>query len=295
MKKLPVLLAMSVFCLISIGRAAEEPPVVDVWPGAVPGEKGDVGEEKLLPPKEESRPVERLSNVTRPTITVYRPGDEKNTGAAVLICPGGGYHILAMDLEGTEVADWLNSIGVTGIVLKYRVPRRQDRPKHLAPLQDAQRAMSLARARTGQWGINPERIGILGFSAGGHLSAATSTNFDRRAYEPIDEIDKTSCRPDFTVLVYPAYLIEGEGFAPEIRVGPKTPPTFFAHAGDDRISSENSVRTYLALKQAGVPAELHVFATGGHGFGLRPSENACSNWPRLCEQWMKSRGLLDRE
>ncbi len=272
--------------------AAEKPPTLNVWPGTAPGEKGDVGEEHYIPPRAEARPVKRLTDVTQPTITVYRPSDEKNTGAAVLICPGGGYHILAMDLEGTEVAEWLNSIGVTAIVLKYRVPRRKDRPKHEAPLQDAQRAMSLVRANAAKWGIDPNRIGILGFSAGGHLSATTSTNFDRRQYDAIDDVDQVSCRPDFAVLVYPAYLLEGEKFAPEIRVSPQTPPTFFVHAGDDRISSENSARMYLALKQAGVPAELHIFSRGGHGFGLRPTENACTGWPRLCEQWMKAQGLL---
>jgi len=277
---------------VSAIRAAEEPPVLDVWPGQAPGEKGDVGEEKLLPAREEARPVQRLTNVTRPTITVYHPKDPDAAKTAVLICPGGAYHILAIDLEGEEVAAWLNSIGVTGVVLKYRVPRRKDQPKHLAPLQDAQRAMSLVRSKADNWGIAPDRIGILGFSAGGHLSAATSTNFDRRQYDPIDDVDQVSCRPDFAVLVYPAYLIEGVGFAPEIRVGEQTPPTFFVHAGDDRISPSNSIRTYLALRQAGVPAELHVYAGGGHGFGLRPSDHPCSTWPQRCEQWMRSQGLL---
>ncbi len=283
-----------------LSSSAAEPPKMNVWPDTVPGEKGDIGDEQLLPPQGE-RPVDRLTNVTVPTITVYKPSEVKDTGAAVLICPGGGYHILAMDLEGTEVADWLNSIGVTGIVLKYRVPRRKDREKHLAPLQDAQRAMSLVRQQADQWGIAKDRIGILGFSAGGHLAATASTNFDQRAYEAIDDTDKISCRPDFTVLVYPAYLTgEGanasnSGLAPEIRVSDKTPPTFFAHAGDDRIGPENSITMYLALKQAGVPAELHVYGNGGHGFGLRPSEHPCSTWPQRCEQWMRSRGLLSAE
>ena len=271
--------------------AAEKPVVLDVWPGKAPGEKGDIGEEKVLPPQG-GKPVRRLTNVTRPTIAVYRP--QKNTGTAVLICPGGAYNILAMDLEGEEVAAWLNSIGVTGIVLKYRVPARKDQPRYLAPLQDAQRAMSLVRARAKDWGVDPGRIGILGFSAGGHLSAATSTNHDRRQYEPVDEVDKTSCRPDFTVLVYPAYLTAKDGLAPEIRVSGQTPPTFFAHAGDDRISPENSIAMFLALKRAGVPGELHVYASGGHGFGLRPTENPCSTWPQRCEQWMRARGLLGK-
>jgi len=288
-------IAVAVWLLASLVHAAEGPPAIELWPGDVPGEKGDIGEEKVLPQKEGQRQVVRLTNVTRPTVTVYRPEKEKDTGAAVLICPGGGYHILAMDLEGTEVAEWLNASGVTGIVMKYRVPRRKDRPKHLAPLQDAQRAMSTIRSNAEKWGIDPERIGILGFSAGGHLAASASTNFEKRQYDPIDAVDEVSCRPDFTVLVYPAYLLEGESLAPEIRVTSQTPPTFFVHAGDDRISPENSVRMYLALKQAGVPAELHVFKGGGHGFGLRPSDDPCSGWPRLCEGWMKAEGILTNE
>lgn len=274
---------------------AAEPFTLSVWPGKVPGETGDIGEEKFQPPRAKGKPVKRLSNVTKPTITVYRPEKEQGTGVAVLICPGGGYNILAWDLEGTEVADWLNSIGVTGIVLKYRVPRRKDREKQDAPLQDAQRAMSLVRKHADKWGIDSKRIGILGFSAGGHLSAAASTNFDQRHYDSIDEVDSISCRPDFAVLVYPAYLTSDDGLASEIRVTGETPPTFLAHASDDGISSENSIAMYLALKKAKVPAELHIYASGGHGFGLRPSENPASNWPQRCEQWMRSRGLLQVE
>ena len=231
--------------------------------------------------------------MTKPTITVYRPKKEQDTGAATLICPGGGYNILAWDLEGTEVADWLNTIGVTGIVLKYRVPRRPGREKHDAPLQDAQRAMSLVRKHADQWGIDANRIGILGFSAGGHLSAATSTNFDKRSYDAVDKVDSVSCRPDFAVLIYPAYLMDGDKMSPEIRVTEKTPQTFFAHASDDGISSENSITMYLALKKAKVPAELHIYASGGHGFGLRPTEHPASTWPKRCEQWLRSRGLLE--
>lgn len=270
---------------------AAERLTVDVWPGAAPGEEASRLEEKVLPPRGE-KPVKRITDVARPTLTVYKPKPEKDTGAAVVICPGGGYNILAFDLEGTEVADWLNSIGVTGVLLKYRVPRRKGQPKHLAPLQDAQRAVSLVRANAQKWGIDPERVGILGFSAGGHLSAVASTNFDRRQYEPVDEIDRVDCRPDFAVLVYPAYLIAEDRLAPEIRVTERTPPMFLAHAGDDPFSPKNSIALYLALKQSGVPAELHVYAEGGHGFGLRPSDLPCSRWPEQCAAWMKSRGLL---
>jgi acetyl esterase/lipase len=289
-RRCPVLLS-AILLSLSCVPAVAEPIVRNVWPAEAPGEKGDIGEEKPMPPRKEARPVIRLANVSKPTITVYKPEKEKDTGAAVVICPGGGYNILAMDLEGEEVAKWLNSIGATGVVLKYRVPARKGQPRHLAPLQDAQRAVSLVRANAKDWGIDPQRIGILGFSAGGHLAAATSTNYDKRQYETLDDVDKVSCRPDFAVLIYPAYLTAGEQLSPEIRVSEQTPPVFFVHAGDDRISPENSIAMYLALRKAKVPAELHVYGSGGHGFGLRPSDHPCSTWPQRCEQWLKSQGI----
>ena len=285
-------LSLGVLLLLAVPAVADDRmQTFDVWPGKAPGEQGDIGPERILPPRGE-KPVQRVTDVTKPTVTVFRAPEDKRNGAAVLVCPGGGYNILAFDLEGTEVARWLNSIGVTAFVLKYRVPRRKERPKHEAPLQDAQRAMSLVRSKAKQWQVDPERIGILGFSAGGHLSAATSTNFDRRTYEPLDAADKVSCRPDFAVLVYPAYLTEGDNLAAEIRVNSESPPIFFAHAGDDRISAENSVAMYMALRKAGVGGELHIYETGGHGFGLRPSSSPSSTWPARCEAWMKNRGLL---
>jgi acetyl esterase/lipase len=274
-----------------------KPLVVDVWPGQAPGEKGEVGPEKTTLPKPgDKHPVIRITNVTRPTLTIYRPAKEKDTGAAVVIAPGGGYNLLAWDLEGVEVARWLNSIGVTGIILKYRVPRRPDIGKGPPPpqaLMDAQRAISLVRSKAKEWGIDPKRIGMLGFSAGGHLTAWTATNFDRLAYEPSDEIDKVNCRPDFAILIYPAYLVrKGDDLQPDIRVSNESPPTFFAHASDDGVRPQNSIQMYLALRKAGVPAEMHIYASGGHGFGLRPTERPCSTWPQRCAEWMRSRGLL---
>jgi acetyl esterase/lipase len=288
-----VLLALTLTVVALPARAENKPTVIDVWPGKAPGDKSDIGEEKMT----ETNRVKRVTNVSHPTLTVYRPAKDKDNGAAVVIAPGGGYNILAWDLEGVEVAEWLNSIGVTGIVLKYRVPRRPDSPKDQAPPQaqmDAQRAMSLVRGKAKDLGIDPKRIGMLGFSAGGHLTAWASTNYDKRVYEPIDDLDKVSCRPDFTVLIYPAYLTNKtkDALLPEIRVTKETPPTFFAHAWNDGVPAEGSILMYLALKKENVPADLHVYATGGHGFGLRPSDKPCSKWPERCGEWMKSQGLL---
>jgi acetyl esterase/lipase len=302
--RLTTLAATLMLALVCItpAMAADKPlTTLDVWPGRPPGETGTLGEERDMTRPDENliagRRLIRLGNVSTPTLAVYRPPKDKDTGAAVVIAPGGGYHILAYDLEGTEVAEWLNTIGVTGIVLKYRVPRRPGQPGDkppVGPLQDAQRAVSLVRSKAKEWGINPNRIGILGFSAGGHLAAATATNSDRRAYEPVDEVDRVSCRPDFTVLIYPAYLTNqaGDSLAPDIRVSKDTPPTFLAHATDDPISPVNSARLYLALKQAGVPAELHIYSTGGHGYGLRKSEKPVTTWPERLEGWLRVQGLL---
>lgn len=272
---------------------AAEPLTLDVWPGKVPGETGKIGPEEYLPQKEGQRQVARLANVSRPTIAVYRPAEEKQTGTAVVICPGGGYHILAMDLEGTEVAEWLNSIGVTAIVLKYRVPIRDKNAPHLAPLQDAQRALSLVRGKASEWKLDPKKIGVLGFSAGGHLAGAACVLHGQRAYETIDATDEVSCRPDFGVLIYPGFFIDEAGqLKTEFQPTKETPPLFFAHAADDGVKPENSIALFLGLKQAGVSGELHIFAGGGHGFGLRPSEFPASSWPQRCESWLVQQKIL---
>jgi acetyl esterase/lipase len=276
--------------------AAEPTLVLDVWPGKPPGETGSIGPEKVVDQKPGDKPIKILTNITQPTLSVFRPGRERDTGASVVICPGGGYNILAWDLEGEEVAAWLNSIGVTGIVLKYRVPRREGTPRGQPPVQalmDAQRAVSLVRTKASEWGIDPKRIGMLGFSAGGHLTAWTATRFGERAYAPIDDVDKVSSRPDFAVLVYPGGMEKkGDTSSPIAHVSSTTPPTFMAHAGDDPVDCRNSLEMFLALKNAKVPAELHVYNSGGHGFGLRPSEHPCSTWPRRCEEWLRDRQIL---
>ena len=290
-------------------RGAEEPLVLPVWPGAVPGDYGTIGPERVRAPSEApTKNAKWITGVTKPTVTLFRPAQDKNTGTAILICPGGGYWNLAWDLEGEEVAAWLNMVGVTGFVLKYRVPRRSGQPERLpapGPLMDAQRAVSLVRSRAAEWGIDANRIGILGFSAGGHLALATATHFDQRAYESIDEIDKISCRPDFAVAVYPGYLIEQQPagveinkdvLAPYIRIPKETPPVFLVHAGDDTVAgAENSVIMYLALKRAKVATELHVYADGGHGFGVRRSSLPCSTWTNRCVAWLQTQCMLARK
>ncbi len=288
--------------LSSLGRTADEPKadaprgeVIDLWPSTPPGEAGKVGEETAKKDKQDV--VTSITNVTKPTLTVRRPERSKDNGAVVVICPGGGYNNLAWNHEGEKVADWLNSIGVTGVILKYRVPRREGTPKGEPPpqaLMDAQRAVSLVRSKAGEWGTDTKRIGILGFSAGGHLAIWAGTNFDHRSYESVDPADKADCRPDFAVAVYPGGVVKPgtADLRPEVHINSQTPPTFLAHAGDDRVSVENSVAIYLALKHAGVPAELHIYSTGGHGFGMRPSDNPCSTWPQRCADWMRVQKIV---
>jgi acetyl esterase/lipase len=284
---------------------ADDSLVVEIWPGKVPDESGNIGPEKLLmSPKldhkqvEVTEPTQMVTGVTKPTITIHRPVKDKDTGTAMLICPGGGYWNLYWQLEGEEVATWLNSLGVTGIILKYRVPRRPDEPKGepaRRPLQDAQRALSLVRSKGREWGIAPQRIGMVGFSAGGHLAIATATSFDKRTYEPIDDVDKINCRPDFAIAVYSGYLkpADKDELAPGLRIPPGTPPIFLAHGGDDIVSPpEHSVLMYLALKRAGVPAELHIYATVTHDFGVRPSDHPCSTWTESCANWLRHQGFL---
>ncbi len=258
-----------------------------------------MGEEKdMTTAKDHSvagRRVARLGNVSTPTITVYQPPKARSTGAAVVVFPGGGYRILAIDLEGTEVCDWLNSIGVTAVLLKYRVPAREGRERYAAPLQDAQRAVGLVRSRAAQWHVDPKRIGVLGFSAGGHLAAAISNNYEKRTYPEVDEADRVSCRPDFALLIYPAYLTvkdQGDRISPELAITPNTPPTFLLQAEDDGVRVENSLYYYLALKNNKVPAEMHLYAQGGHGYGLRRTDLSITTWPQRAEQWLRSLRLL---
>jgi acetyl esterase/lipase len=293
------------FCCLFLASPtfAAEPLVVDVWPGKPAGDdSAKIGEEKFFqlmvkgkPYEVDGKPTKWLTNVTKPTLTIYKPAKDKDTGVAMLICPGGGYHNLGWDVEGTEIAEWLNSIGMTGIILKYRCPRRPDDEKGVppaGPLKDAQRAISLTRSKAKDWGINPNKIGMVGFSAGGHLVGSTCTNFEKRTYEPIDDIDKQSCRPDFGVMCYSGYFKVDDGLSPTVKTPKDTPPLFFVHATDDTISDvEHSVTFYLALKRAKIDAEMQIFASGGHGFGVRPG-SPCHGWTRTCQDWLKTRGIL---
>ena len=288
MRCTPICLPLAFTIFLAAGRAADAPPVINVWPDKSPGEKGDVGDEKITG-KKGSRSV---TNVSKPTLTVYLPKKEKNAHVAVVIAPGGGYRNLAWDHEGEDVAAWLNTLGVTGVVLKYRVPRRPGNPD--AALQDAQRAISIVRGKAKEWDVDPKKVGILGFSAGGHLAAHASTHFDKRSYEAVDETDKESCRPDFAVVIYAGGVVDKSRtkLNPEIRVSKDTPMMFIVHANDDKGGPENSALLYLALKKAGVPAELHIFSAGGHGFGIRPSKNPVAGWPKRCEEWLRSQKVL---
>jgi acetyl esterase/lipase len=299
-------LALASIALLALTAAgADKPEVIEIWPGKVPDEAGNIGPERIrMSPALDRKQVEvtestrMITDVTRPTITILRPAKERDTGTAVLIFPGGGYWDLYWQLEGEEVAAWLNSVGATGIILKYRVPRRPGEPERepaRRPLQDAQRAISLVRHRAGEWGINPRRIGVIGFSAGGHLAIATATRFDERTYPLMDEVDQVSCRPEFAILVYPGYLKarDKDELAPGLHIPAGTPPVFLAHGGEDLISGpEQSVLMYLALKRAGIPAELHVYAGTAHDFGVRPSDRPYSTWTASCADWMRSQKFL---
>lgn len=242
-----------------------------------------------------------VTNVSNPTITIYSP-KEKNTGAAVVVFPGGGYRALAIELEGSEICEWLASIGITGILLKYRVPDsgphwdkdcncHKDAVRPLA-LEDAQRTLGLVRSHAKEWNIDPQKIGVIGFSAGGHLVADISTHPDKRVYPIMDEADKVSCRPDFGIALYPGHMLEhttekNYELNPTIPVNSKVPPTFLLQAGNDPVDTiQNSLVYYIALKKAGVPVEYHIYAEGGHAFGLKKTDLPIANWPKLVETWL---------
>jgi acetyl esterase/lipase len=306
---------------------------IPIWPGAAPNPQPVAGPEYAIAAGGKDglvagKPWVAVERVSQPTMTVYSPAG-KNTGAAVVVFPGGGYEILAIDLEGTEVCDWLTSRGITCVLLKYRVPGEERYPKS-APypkagpypespiaLEDAQRTVGLVRFRAAEWHIDPHKVGVLGFSAGGHMVAAMSTHFAQRLYPGVDAADKESCRPDFAVSIYPGHLSlhaaewdakqgtkkfvvhhaasadEDLSLNPEIPVTSKTPPTFLLQNEDDHVDNvDDSLAYYIALKKAGVPVEMHLYAQGGHAFGLRRTKLPATAWPQLVEMWLVTIGMI---
>ena len=236
-----------------------------------------------------------MGDVSDPTLTLYPAPKDHNTGAAVLVFPGGGYRYLASDLEGTEVCAWLNSISVKCVLVQYRVPDSGPYPKSAAALQDAQRAMGIVRRHASAWDIDPRRVGVLGFSAGAYLAAAVSTNDGHRLYPRVDAADDQSCRPDFQIVIYPGYLAIAEKnfeFNPAIPVTAETPPAFLVQAENDPVHVENVVEYFMQLKRAGVPAELHIYTQGGHGYGLRPTDLPITHWPELAAKWLRTLGVI---
>jgi acetyl esterase/lipase len=296
-------------CLLSGSLTAQNPAPLNLWPGPPPGPaakvKGDEADftkdaDKLIA----GRRIIKLGNVSTPQMQVFLAPKSKANGGAVLVLPGGGFSILAWDLEGTEVAEWLNSLGLAAIVVKYRVPTREHGDalneqgtvplKALGPVMDAQRALSLTRANAKEWGLDPKRIGLMGFSAGGATAGITALQHGTRSYAKIDAVDEQSCGVDFAMLIYPAYLMDKEtgNLSSFLKVTKDSPRTFMIMAQDDPIDSRNCTVLYTALTIAKVPAEVHLYPRGGHGYGLRGTDEPVTNWPAHAEEWLKHSGFL---
>lgn len=285
-------LACALLSMNTLSHAAPLEPI-PLWPAEVPGEADLKLPAEAIELKGDYQ-IEIMSNVSQPTLTMF-PAEQPN-GAAVLVLPGGGYNILAYSHEGTEVCEWLNSLGITAGLLKYRVPRRENLEKHEAPLQDVQRAIGMMRTRAEEWKIASDRIGILGFSAGGHLAAMGLTSDGTRSYEADPKFDAVDCVPNFAVLVYPAYLTDEKDpdkLSPEVVVTEKTGPTFLVVAHDDSKFVEGSARFYIEMKRKERPCELHIFAKGGHGFGFKNTKEEIQQWPALAAKWMETMGILE--
>jgi acetyl esterase/lipase len=271
---------------------------VPIWPGAVPDAQPVPGPEYVT--NSTTTAGTRwvcICNVSQPTMTVYSPKGT-NTGVAVVVFPGGGYMCLAIDIEGTEICDWLTSRGITAVLLKYRVPVTRVGPyaESLPALEDAQRTVGLVRFHAAEWHIDPHKIGVIGFSAGGHMVTAMSTHFDKRLYPAVDAADKESCRPDFAIALYPGHLWKDDKnfeLNPNVPVATNTPPTFLLQAENDPVDNvNNSLVYYMALKNAGVPVEMHLYAQGGHAYGLRRTKLPITGWPQLVETWLRTIGMI---
>ncbi len=288
-----LLSALFILCTVSCTAQYE---TVKLFPGGAPGEKKKMTVQEDRSKSVGGRPILCITDVGEPEITIFPAPEATASGAAMIVCPGGGYRILAYDHEGTEVCDWLNKAGITAVLLKYRVPAREGRERYEAALQDVQRAIGYVRYHAKKLHVDPSRIGVMGFSAGAHLSATASNRYSERSYPAVDAADKESCRPDFCLLVYPAYL-DGKDFqtAPEIRVTSNTPPTMIIQTEDDKNYINSSLFYYYALKEAGVPAWMHLYSKGGHGYGLRDTGAAVNEWPRRVEEWFRELNLTNRK
>ncbi len=296
-------------CLMAIDSFAQ-PQVIKLWPDGIPGSKNDPAYvENII--TTEGR-VTRANNVVTPDLTVFLPDPALANGAAVLICPGGGYGTLAFDHEGNAIAGWLNQNGIAGIILKYRLPSERIMVnKTIGPLQDAQEAMRVIRRNAARWKIDPEKVGVIGFSAGGHLASTISTHYNDKVYTVKDNV---SARPDFSLLIYPVITMDSTfthrgtrnnligpdpteknvfRFSNEKQVNAETPPAFLVHSGDDNaVPVMNSISYYKALVNNKIPAEMHIFQKGGHGYGLAPNGGTESSWPGLCLKWLKQIGII---
>ena len=311
MMKMPKLLFIALLMVVLTFNLNSQPFTIKLWPEGIPGSVEDKTYEERITTAEDGR-ITRCERVKYPDLTVFLPPAEKATGAAVLICPGGGYAALAFDHEGNAIARWLNENGIAGIILKYRLPSdRIMKEKSNGPLQDAQEAMRIIRRNAAEWKINPEKVGVIGFSAGGHLASTLSTHFDDKVYEIKDN---ASARPDFSLLIYPVISFDTtithrgsrnnliglrpseeqvRRFSNDLQVTSSTPPAFLVHSADDRaVPVMNSINYFNALQKKNIPAELHIFRKGGHGYGLAPAGGTESSWPELCIRWLKDIGIL---
>ncbi len=290
--------------MLCIAEAREPDAVIDIWPDLAPGETTRNTGVKLPRRANENPPATRVKDITRPQLHVFQPAADKRNGTAVLIFPGGGYSYVVTDKEGSEAAAWLNEMGITAFVVHYRTKPSKTPPARMnaalppfseRPLQDGQRALSLVRKRAAEWDVNPDRIGVIGFSAGGQAAVLVTTRFETRSYKGQDATDQISCRPDFSLLIYPWRLLDEKTGALRdvIPVTKNTPPTFMAHAHNDSATPLSSIQFYTALKKNGVPAELHIYETGGHGYGMRPVENSnIATFINRAEDWLRLRSLI---
>ncbi len=289
MKRIAVVLFL--FAITPASLCAKDRETIRLWPGVAPDEPEGIGL-KRADAEMGNDGVLRIPFVDTPELVRYpvRSANASNTG--VIVCPGGAYNKLAWNKEGTEIAEWLNSLGVQAFVLKYRVPRRSKESPHVSPLQDLKRAIRIVRSNAKQWNTDPSRLGVMGFSAGGHLSAMSASLADEQSYEAVDEVDEIDTRPDFVGLIYPAYLgdqkKDAKNLDAKVRIDKRTPPTFIAITHDDADRALFAALYYADLRRAGVSSELHIYSKGGHGYGLRPSNNAVSNWPKRMEDWLRA-------